>query len=131
MKRFILVIIPFIFILFSCEKEVGEGGTSTISGRVLVKNYNSDFSVKLGEYYAPGIDVFIIYGDEQIYSDKFETGIDGWYRFEYLTKGDYTVYTLSADSTRQSQSGIMIIEKKVSITENNQSIVVDDLVIFD
>ncbi|MBN1822611.1 MAG: hypothetical protein JXR31_07955 [Prolixibacteraceae bacterium] len=131
MKRILYILIVSVFILFSCEKEEGEGGTSTISGQVLVKNYNSDFSVKLGEYYAPEIDVYIIYGDDEIYSDRFKTGIDGWYRFQYLTKGKYTVYALSADSTRQSPSGVVVVKKEVEVTKNNQSVVVDDLVIFD
>ena len=131
MRRFLWVIIALSITFLSCEKEVGEGGTSTLKGRVLVKNYNSDFSVKLGEYYAPGVDVFILYGNDMIYSDKFETGLDGWYHFEFLTKGEYTVYALSADSTRQSPSGETVVLQKVSITENNQTVTVPDIVIFD
>jgi len=130
MKKILLIVSAFLMII-SCEIEEGEGGSSTIIGKVLVKNYNSDFTVKLGEYYAPGIDVYIVYGDDEIYSDKFETGIDGWYRFEFLTKGDYTVYAFSKDSTRQSQSGVVAVQKKVTITKNNQEVLLDDIVIFD
>ena len=45
-------------------------------------------------------DVFIIYGDDksEVYDDKFETDYNGKYHFEYLRKGDYTLYTY-ADST--------------------------------
>ena len=47
-----------------------------------------------------GKDVYIIYSDNQsdVYDDKFETDYNGIYRFEYLRKGDYTIYTY-ADST--------------------------------
>ena len=128
----LLVPVIFLILLFvGCEKEEGEGGTSTIIGRVYVKNYNSDFTIKLGEYYAADVDVYIMYGNDSIYSDDFKTSLNGWYRFEYLNKGKYTVYVLSADSSRQSPSGEVPVMKTVEITENNSTVVVDDLVIFD
>lgn len=123
--------VAMIFIVASCEKTEGEGGTSTIIGRVKVKNYNSDFTIKFGEYYAEGVDVFIIYGDDSIYSDNFDTGIDGWYKFEYLNKGKYRVYAMSDDSTRTSPSGSVPIIKEVNIDENNSTFIVEDIVIFD
>lgn len=58
--RELILVLFTIFLLPSCEKEEGEGGTGTIEGRVYALNYNSDFSIKLGEYYAPDVDVFII-----------------------------------------------------------------------
>ncbi|MGQ8336747.1 hypothetical protein ACUNWD_09370 [Sunxiuqinia sp. A32] len=133
MRKFVFFLVSLVMILFttSCEKEEGEGGNSTIMGRVLVKNYNSDFTIKLGEYYAPNVDVYIIYGNDSIYSDKFDTSLDGWFRFEYLNKGTYTVYALSADSTRQSPSGEIAVKKTIEITDNNSTVIVDDLVIFD
>jgi hypothetical protein len=126
---FLLVLI--IILTSSCEKTEGEGGTSTIIGRVKVKNYNSDFTIKFGEYYSDGVDVYIIYGNDSIYSDDFETGIDGWYKFEYLNKGKYKVYAMSADSTRTSPSGSVPVIKEVNIDENNSTFIVEDIVIFD
>ena len=126
-----LVPVLSLFFLASCEKEAGEGGTSTIMGRVKVKNYNSDFTIKYGEYYEEGIDVYIIYGNDSIYSDDFETGIDGWYRFEFLNKGKYRVYAMSADSTRTSASGSIPVVKEVFIDENKTTVIVNDIVIFD
>lgn len=128
---FYLLFLALTTAFISCEKQEGEGGTSTIMGRVYVKNYNSDFTVKLGEYYAPDVDVFIIYGNDSIYSDDFKTGLNGWYKFDYLTQGKYTIYTFSADSTRRDPSNMIPISKTVTISENNSTIVVDDLVIFD
>ena len=133
LKTILCSIIVFTLILTgsSCEKTEGEGGTSTIIGRVKVKNYNSDFTIKFGEYYAEGIDVFIIYGEDSIYSDNFDTGINGWYKFEYLNKGIYKVYAMSDDSTRTSPSGSVPVIKEVKIDENNSTFIVDDIVIFD
>lgn len=126
-----LLSIFFAFTGISCEKTEGEGGTSTIMGRVKVKNYNSDFTIKFGEYYSAGEDVYIIYGNDSIYSDDFKTGIDGWYRFEYLNKGKYKIYAISADSTRTSPSGEVPVIKEVVIDDNNSTVIVDDIVIFD
>lgn len=127
--RFIVVFLLAICVS-ACEKEEGEGGTSTIVGRVLVKNYNSDFTIKLGEYYAQGIDVYIVYGSDSIYADDFETGLDGWYRFEFLNKGTYTIFTMSDDPERQSPSGEIPVSQTITIRDNHSTVVVDDLVVY-
>lgn len=127
-------LILFLFILLSfasCEKEEGEGGTSTIAGRVYALNYNSDFSIKLSEYYAPDVDVFIIYGNDSIHSDKTETSYNGWYRFEYLNKGTYTVYVLSNDPTRLSPSGKIVVKQTINVSDNHSTVIADDLVIYE
>ncbi|RKD90733.1 hypothetical protein [Mangrovibacterium diazotrophicum] len=122
----------FVVVLFtSCEKEEGEGGTGTIEGRVYALNYNSDFSIKLGEYYAPDVDVFIIYGNDSIHSDKTETSYNGWYRFQYLNKGTYTLYVLSNDPERISASGKIVIQQTINISDNNSTVIADDLVIYE
>lgn len=133
MKIFKLVLLSALVTLLitSCEKPAGEGGTSTIMGRVFVENYNSDFTIKLGDYYAPDIDVFIIYGEDSIYSDDFKTGLNGWYKFDYLTKGTYTLYTFSADKTRQDPSNMVPVTTKVVIDEDNTTYIADELEIFD
>lgn len=127
----ILVSSVMLIALFSCEKQEGEGGTSTIMGQVYVKNYNADFTIKLGEYYAPDVDVFIIYGNDSIYSDDFKTGLNGWYRFDYLNQGKYTIYTFSPDSTRRDPSNMIPVKTTVTITENNSTVIAEKLVIFD
>ena len=129
--KFLTLFLFFAFVLFSCEKEEGPGGTSTIEGRVYLIDYNDEWTFKRGEYYAPGIDVYLIYGDDNIYSDDFKTGIDGWYRFEFLRPGDYKVYAFSRDSLKQSSSGIVPVLKTVHISGNNETVNVDDIVIFD
>ncbi|WP_423127699.1 hypothetical protein [Gaoshiqia sp. Z1-71] len=131
-QRFLKLVVLILVagFLSACEKEEGEGGTSTIVGRVYAQNYNSDFTVKLGEYYAEGVDVYIIYGDEIVYSDDFETGLDGWYRFRFLNKGTYTIYAISKDPTRQSPSGEIAVSQTVTIKSNHSTVVADDLVIY-
>ena len=128
-KLFVLIV--SISLMSSCEKTEGEGGTSTIMGQVYKINYNADFTEKLGEYYAPDVDVFIIYGEDSIYSDDFKTGINGWYRFEYLNKGTYTLYAFSEDSTLRDPSNMIPVKVSLTINENNTTYIADELIIFE
>ena len=119
----------------ACEKPSGEGGTSVIEGQVY-KIYTFQ-NATTGEWDTSyfqldaGKDVFIIYGDDkgQVYDDKFETDYNGKYHFEYLRKGDYTVYAY-ADSI----DGSMIkheypIFQQISIISNNSTNKVADFII--
>lgn len=133
MKKVLKSLLFFLIVLSvsSCEKPAGEGGTSTILGQVKVKNYNSDFTVKFGEYYAPDRDVFIIYGEDTIYSNDFKTGLNGWYRFDFLNQGTYTIFTFSDDSTKRDPSNMIPVSTTVTIDENKEVFIADELVIFD
>lgn len=125
-----MMLIFLVVTITACEKDEGEGGTSTITGRVYAIDYNSEWTVRKGEYYAPGVDVFIVYGNDSIYNDNFETGLGGWYRFDYLREGTYTVYAFSRDSTQQSPSGEVPVIKTVRISDKNETVVVDDITIY-
>jgi hypothetical protein len=117
-------------LLFSCSKDPGEGGNSSIYGSVWVKNYNSTFTVLNGEYEGADEDVYIIYGDGNGYSDKVSANYKGVYEFKYLRPGKYTIYIYSKDSTLQSPSGKIPIIKEVEITEKKQEIEVPEITIF-
>lgn len=74
----------------------GEGGRGTVQGFVkLVQHPDDDFSLSCDTVAASKTDVFIVYGDNAYFGDDVETGNDGFYRFEYLTSGNYTVYSYS------------------------------------
>jgi hypothetical protein len=122
-----LTIIPFF--LVSCEKEPGEGGKSTLYGKVLVKEYNSTFTVLEETYYGPEIWVYIIYGDNRDYNDRIETGYDGTWEFKYLRPGNYTIYAYSKDSTLTTNASIAVI-REVTIPDKKQDIEVPEIVIF-
>tara|TARA_B110000008_G_scaffold271094_1_gene302141 strand:- start:729 stop:1142 length:414 start_codon:yes stop_codon:yes gene_type:complete len=118
----------------ACKKTEGEGGTSVIEGQVY-KIYT--FQATTGEWDTTyfqldaGKDVFIIYGDDksEVYDDKFETDYNGKYHFEYLRKGDYTLYTY-ADSTDNSNVKYEFpVFKHVTITSNNSTNKVADFII--
>lgn len=130
MKKIIYLI--FIAIAFvSCEKTEGEGGTSTIKGKVIVREYNGDFTIKLGEYPGQEVDVYIIYGDKDVYGDRFRTDWDGNYEFNYLQEGTYTIYALSKDTLNYITDERIPVFQEVQVSGKNQTVEVPDILIAD
>jgi hypothetical protein len=113
----------------SCKKDPGEGGTSTITGRVFAKDYNSTFTVLQGAYYVPDKWVFIVYGDAADYGNKIRTSYDGTYEFKYLRPGTYHVYCYSMDSTLQTNAEIAVMQD-VTVNKQYQDVATGDIVIF-
>jgi hypothetical protein len=131
MKKVLISIACLSFILMaSCEKEEGIGGTSTITGKVKVREYNDNFTHVIGEYYAGDQDVYIIYGNDSVYSDKFTTSYDGTYRFEYLREGNYKVFAYSLDSAAFPLDKETEVMKEVTITGKDQLIQVEDILMI-
>lgn len=135
MKRFLLLpAIAFIFLFSACDSGSGPGGQATITGKVYVKgNWNStctvyqDSSAGFASFYAPDVDVYLIYGDEPTYGDRVKTAPDGTYQFKYLRKGSYTVYAYSKDcnavsGTSTAKAAVVITEKKQEVSLLNLDI---------
>ena len=105
MKKLVITFTICSLIVFSaCKKPAGEGGKSTITGKVWVENYNTLNSVTdtyflKGEYFGADEDVYIIYGDDISYGNKTKTGPDGVFEFKFLRPGDYKIYVPSKDTT--------------------------------
>lgn len=114
----------------SCSKEAGEGGNSTIYGKITTYNYNAEFTNLRGIYPSADEDVFIIYGNDRSYSQRVRTNYEGIYEFKYLRKGDYTIYAYSKDSTLTLVSGIIPVIRKVTIKDNKQTVEAADMKIF-
>ena len=133
--RNILFMCAIAIVFTSCEKDSGEGGTSVIEGQVYkIFTSQNPFSGEWDTAYFQldvGKDIFIIYSSNEgsIYDDKFETDYNGRYHFEYLRKGDYTIYTY-ADSTDNSNVKYDYpIFKYIKITSNNSTNKVENFVI--
>ncbi len=114
------------FFLTSCKKGEGVGGSSTITGKVYVKEYSSVGNL-LAEYYGDQERVYIIYGDGNTYDNDYRSSFDGSYKFEYLNKGTYKVFCYSRCDT--CASGKEAIIKQVEITSNNSTVELEDIVI--
>jgi hypothetical protein len=131
MKRICLLISALSILILSCEKEAGTGGTSTITGKVIEKNCNSSFTTVYSEYAKADQDVYIIYGDDGIYSDRTRTNYDGTFKFDYLRKGKYTIYVYSKDWEQSSGSGIVAVKKEIEITDNDAVFTTDTFEIYE
>ena len=138
MKNFLIICVIAVGFT-ACEKDAGEGGTSVIEGQVYkIHTFQNSSTGEMDTLYYQldsGKDIFIIYSDNEtgVYDDKFETDYNGRYHFEYLRKGDYTLYTY-ADSTVDISSTIELkyeypIFKHIKINSNNSDNSVEDFVI--
>lgn len=102
MKKLLLLSL-ILNLLLACQKEAGEGGTSTIKGKVITYEV-THFDVPggnqsvdtLGFYTQADEEVYIIYGNEDyLYDDSYETSFDGSFKFENLRKGKYSIFLYS------------------------------------
>lgn len=92
----LLTLMVMAFLLPSCNKGPGEGGTGTVQGFVkLVHHPDDDYTLTPDTMMAAKTDVFIVYGDEDFFGDDVETNAEGMYQFEYLRPGEYTVFAYS------------------------------------
>jgi hypothetical protein len=112
--------------LNACSTDEGEGGMALITGKIFVQDYNSSGILK-GEYYAPDEDVYIIYGDDPVYGDVMKTHFDGTYRFDYLRKGNYTIFAYSDCDT--CMSGVRPVLLSAEITTGDQVLELPDIVL--
>jgi hypothetical protein len=121
---FFVLIVVFVF---SCKKIEGEGGTSSISGKIYLIDLNSHGDT-LAQYYVADEDVYIIYGqNSNTYNDDFATSFDGSYKFDYLQKGYYKIFAYSKCDTCAGE--VEIVFKEIEITENYKDYIIEDIVI--
>ena len=133
--RNLLIICAIAFGFTACEKQSGEGGTSVIEGQVykIFTFQNPTTGAWDTSYFQldAGRDVFIIYSNDntELYDDKFDTDYNGKYHFEYLRKGEYTIYTY-ADSTDNSNVKHQYpVFKQITISSNNSTNTIGDFII--
>lgn len=72
--------------------------------------------------------VYLIYGDEDFYSESVRTDVDGNYQFKGLTKGNYRIYAFSIDTNSngllvQQEVSAEIVNKKEVVTAPSIQIV--------
>ena len=132
--RNLILLIAITIVFIACTKEAGEGGPSVIQGQVYkIHTFQNSSTGEMDTLYFQldaGKDVFIIYSDDEtsIYDDEFETDYNGRYRFEFLRKGDYTIYTY-ADSSDVNTTYDYPVFRHIEIKSNNSTNNLDDFVI--
>ena len=131
-----LVFFLSIIIISSCDKEAGEGGTSTINGKVIyfTTSYNTQTSsMDTISFPKSEEDVYIIYSDneEEIYDDNFETDWNGNFHFQFLRKGDYTIYTYADSTDVDNITYDYPVFQHITIEKNNSVNMLTDFIIQD
>lgn len=137
-RNYLIVATAFFtgYLFSGCEKEEGEGGRSSISGRVIEQDmYSFAFPDSVRFEFPIGDErVYIIYGDEtEVYDDDMRTDFNGRYHFRYLRKGTYTIFTYSEcnilyDDGCQESGGVFPVIRQVELGKN-EDIVLEDIVI--
>jgi hypothetical protein len=132
MKRiFLPALLALIF--FACDKPAGEGGTSTIHGRIWIRDFNTNFTQLQAEYWALEERVYIIYGGDtsEFYDDDIRTSFDGSYEFSYLRPGKYAIFAYSDDSTTITYpGGVYAVFREVEITGEDQTVEVPTMTLY-
>ncbi|MFT4900272.1 MAG: hypothetical protein ACI9U0_002074 [Flavobacteriales bacterium] len=75
-----------------------DDGSSSVKGRLMVQKYVGEFTIG-DPYVSQEQEVYIIYGNEEVYFDRMDTGFDGKFEFKGLIKGEYKLYALSECGT--------------------------------
>jgi hypothetical protein len=127
MKYIALFFTLIVFGLVSCEKDPGTGGTSSITGKIWILDFNAEYTHLNAEYYGSKEDVYLIYGEDDVYAESFKTNFDGTYRFDHLRKGKYRVFCYSEDTTGLVPGGKFAVIRDVEITSNKQDVTLEDI----
>ncbi len=133
--RNLLIICAIAIGFTACEKQSGEGGTSVIEGQVykIFTFQNPTTGAWDTSYFQldAGRDVFIIYSNDntELYDDKFDTDYNGKYHFEYLRKGEYTIYTYADSTDNSNVKHEYPVFKQITISSNNSTNKAADFVI--
>jgi hypothetical protein len=140
-KSLSLICTSLVVLLVSgCKKEEGEGGTSTITGKIIVHDFDQGFQNPTPKLIYPASDekAYIIYGeDKTAYDDDYNTSYDGTYEFKHLQKGKYKIFAYSKDSTGAKVGLVNFDAPKipvivnVEITSNGSTVTVPDIIILD
>jgi hypothetical protein len=125
-----------VFIFSSCKKEAGDGGNSSIKGKISrqIRVVLNNPSTAIGTFPAADEDVYIIYGDHVSPDDRVQTNYNGEYEFLYLRPGKYTVYAFSADTNSVAvpwDEDHMTVLQELEITDGEQTIVAADMTLYD
>ena len=116
--------------LFACSPNEGKGGLASIEGKVMVQNINSLFEKSGNPYEAMDEDVYISYGNSELADDKARTSYNGVFKFNNLTKGEYTVYVYSDDTISNVKDPKITFSQKVSLEGKKDGAIIDDFIIY-
>lgn len=128
MRTLLFTVLAASLVMAGCKKEPGVGGKAEIRGKVYATEWDNNTGNPTGdEYYVPEYRVYIVYGDHEFYDDDTRTGPDGLYKFSWLRKGDYTVFTYSECPTCDSTGFVQVVSETVEIGDKKEVVDVPTL----
>jgi hypothetical protein len=135
-KQQLIWIFLILLTVASCKKEAGDGGNSSIKGKITreLRVVLNNPTTAVGSFPAADEDVYIMYGDHVSPDDRVQTNYDGEYEFLYLRPGKYKVYAFSKDTNAVAvpwDEDHMTVLRELEITDGNQQVVADDMTIYD
>lgn len=114
LMRLVLLFTSFVFLMSSCTKVEGPGGSSSIIGKVHAEVYDGANNL-INEYDIAKEDVYLIYGEDgTFYDDDVETSYDGTFRFDYLERGNYQLFVYSKCNTCPSGKEVILVDVEIS-----------------
>lgn len=116
MKSIIIIVsILTLIATSSCEVEEGFGGRAKIKGVIIEKVYDTDFSTLQYTQAAQDEDVIIVFDDDKVIGENTSTSASGNFEFNYLNKGDYSIYYYSDDTTETNRGNSIPVYYDVEI----------------
>lgn len=104
-----------------------DDGSSSVKGRLLVQKYVGIIKIG-GPFVSQEQEVYIVYGNEEVYFDRMDTGFDGKFEFKNLIKGEYKLYALSECGTCDDVYDTISVTVNVLnnfSTENTGDLIID------
>jgi hypothetical protein len=102
----------------ACNEDEGLGGSLAVEGYVYnVIHYDDNLSFTKDTVPALGKKVYISFGaNTSEVGDNVDTGFDGYYRFNYLRKGQYRIYAYSetGNGVKSPVSQIVTVDGKTN-----------------
>lgn len=120
-----LFVFGLLLLSISCGKEAGEGGKNTIEGYVMTQEIRRSDNQVVAEYPSFEDRVYIIYGENAYHADNFILSYNGFYLFEELNKGKYTLFTYS--DCLACESGKEAVFMDIKLKERKEEFKVDTI----
>ena len=130
-----IAVVAAVLLLAACTKQAGEGGAGRVHGRVVkeIRLVMSNPGTVVASYAAPDEEVWIQYGESLSPDDRVHTNYDGEFEFEFLRRGEYTVYVYSEDTTgaQNVSPDRMAIKRRFTIDGRKDAIDLGDITIYE
>ncbi len=115
----ILFVVALLFSLHACSVDEGVGGTAKISGTLQLVQMDEEYAYEINRLPAIGENIYIRYGNSEAVGDRVRTSETGYFEFDFLYSGKYTIFYVTQDSLTGQDTDVSI-EVNVTKGEHKQ-----------